>query len=116
MINNLKYDKVNEVIDNALKFGSNYNLAIPIRYPQSVVANILRKGNKYTNMVMAGITCLWDTIDSYIIIKRKYINYYKENINPNKLEYSTASGRHFTKHDVKVSFFMLKCSIIKIIS
>ena len=44
---NLLYNKLNNVIDNDLKFYGNSSPANPIDYPQLVVTSILRGGRKY---------------------------------------------------------------------
>ena len=84
--------------------------------PLSVVTVTLLEGNKHTATAIDGITCLWDSRYTNIMIKIKINKYYEHKMQSNKIEYSTAAGVYCTTHDVKVPFCMLEVSISKIIN
>ena len=62
-------NQVNCGIEKDIKFDSNYSLSVPVKDPQIVQTFELRRGKKYITIYASGITCLWDRVDSDIIIK-----------------------------------------------
>ena len=75
MIDNLKNykDHSNEAIHSEPKFGpSSFNLSSGTRDPLPVVIVSLRGGNKHISTVVSGLTCLWDSGATNIMINRKH--------------------------------------------
>ena len=56
--------------------------------------------------IIFGPTCLWDSGDTNIMIKRQYTKNYERKMSYNNAEYSTYVGTYFTAHDIKVPFFI----------
>ena len=50
------------------------------------------------------------------MIKRRHTKYYEQEIQSNKVEYSTPAGVYCMAHDIKVPFFMTDCPSSKIIN
>ena len=71
-----------------------------------VVTVILRRGKKIRATIIDGLTCLWDSRATAIIINRKHAGPSKRRICSNKVDYSTATGPYYTTHNVKVIFCM----------
>ena len=62
-----------------------------------------------------GLTCLWDSGATNIIIQIRHNKPYERNTSSNKVEYSTAAGLYCTAHDAKVPFCMPEFSSSMII-
>ena len=65
---------------------------------------------------VAGLTCLWDSGATYIMIKILHTKHYERKMWSNKVEYSTAAGVYYTTHNVKLPFCMSELSSSKIIN
>ena len=63
-----------------------------------IVIIILRVENMSRNTLKSGITYLWDSGATAIMIKRNHI------LRANKVKYNTAPGPYKTTHGVKVPF------------
>ena len=117
--NNIKTNKYqhNDAIYNDLTFDTNsFNLSNGTKDPLPVVSVSLRGGKKHISMNVSGITCLWDSEATNIMINRRHTKYYECKMQYNKVEYSTAAGVYCTTHDVKVTFCMPYFSSSKIIN
>ena len=114
MSKNIRYNKVDDIIDKKMKFDSNYGIPTPIRDPQPLVTFNLKLREKYRKTNDAGLTYMWYSGVSNIIIKRKQKNTHKSKIIPNKLEYGTVASTYCTTHDVKNKYFITYFSIRKI--
>ena len=86
MSTNIKYNKVNIIIDNEMKFD--------------------RDGKKSRHTLNSGLTYLLDSGATDSMIKCKHINNYKSKLRANKVEYITAAVPYTTTHSVKVPFSM----------
>ena len=114
IITNTNYNKLNDVIENELKFDSSNSLANnPIKYPLPIVTIRLRGGKKSRQTYKSGLTWLWENGAINSIIKIKHINTYIYKLPANKAKYSTASGPYKTTHAVKVTFITPEFSIRK---
>ena len=119
--NNLKNNKykINKAINSEPTFDtSNFNLSIGTSDPLPVplVTVSLQGGKKYRTTAVAGITYLWDSGATKIMIKRIHTKNYEHKMPYNKVDYSTAAGMYCTTHDVKVPFCMPIFSSCKIIN
>ena len=56
--------------------------------------------------MIVGLTCLWDSKTTDIMIKRQHTKPYERKMCSNKVEYSTSAGLYCTMNDVKVPFFL----------
>ena len=61
---------------------------------------------RHRETIISGLTCLWGSRATNIMIKRRHTKPYEKNMCSNKVEYSTNVGAYCTMHDVKVPFFM----------
>ena len=116
MIKNLKTstDQSNEAINNEPVFDTyRFNLSSVTSDPLLVVNFSLRRVNKHRAKTVADITCLWDSIDTNIMINRKNTKNYEHKMYYNKVEYNTAAGVYCTTHDVKVTLCMPEFSSSK---
>ena len=110
-------DQSNEAIKSDPTFdNSSFNLSRGTSDPLPVVTVSLRGGKKHGATIVAGITCLWDSGATNIMIKRRHTKHYERNMTSNKVEYITAAGMYCTTHDIKVPFFMPEFSRSKIIN
>ena len=100
---------------NEPKFDNIFSLSSRTKDPLPVVTFVLRVGKKQIAMMVACLTCLWDSGATDIINKIKHTKHYERRIMFNKVEHSTAVGLYYTAHDVKVPFFMTEFSSSKII-
>ena len=118
MTNNLNINKyqINESIKNEPPFDANiFNSHSSTSDPLTVVPVSLRGGEKRISTTVAGLSCLWDSRTTNIMMKRKHTKQYERKMRSNKVEYITAAGIYCTTHDVKVHFCMPEFSISKII-
>ena len=84
-----------------------YNLFIcPTKYTFSVLAVSLRGRKKSISMIVSGMKCLWNSLTTNSIIKRKHTQPYECNICSNKIKYSIAAGLYYATHAAEVTFFM----------
>ena len=61
MINNLKTNQVNDVVDNGLKFDSKNSLANNYVQDPLLIMTISLRGSKRSRKILnSGLTCLWD--------------------------------------------------------
>ena len=84
--------------------------------PLSVVTDRLPEGKEHRATIISGLTCLWDSGATDIIIKKKHTKPDERKMSSNKVECSTAAGTYSKTHDIKVPFFMPDFSRSKIIS
>ena len=106
---NIKTNKhqSNDAIDNNPAFDTTrFNLSSGTKDPLPVVIVSLRVGKKQIATTVDGLTCLWDSGDTKIMIKIRHTKYYERNIRSNKVECSTVASFYRTTHDVKVTSFM----------
>ena len=116
---NLKTNKYqsNESINNGLTFDtSNFNLSSGNSNPLLVLTVSPQGGKKHRETTVAGLTLLWDSRATDIIIKRRHTKNHERKMRSNKVDYSTASGMYCMTHGVKVPFCMPKFSSSKIIN
>ena len=79
-------DQHNDAIDNEPTFDNNsFNLYRETKDPLPVVTFSLRGGKKHIPITVSGITCLWGSGATNIMIKIIHIKYYERNIWYNKL-------------------------------
>ena len=92
--NNIKKKKnqLNDTIKNDPKFDHTFSLSRGTTDPQPVVTVSLRGGKEQISTTVSGITFLWDSGATDIMIKIKHTKYYERKMRYNKLEYSTAAG------------------------
>ena len=109
-------DQHNEAIENDPKFDCSFNLSITTKYPLLVVSVSLLGGKKHGATTVNGLTCLWDSGATNIMIKIRHTKYYDCKMRSNKVEYCTSTGFYSTTHDVKVTFWMPDFSSNKIIN
>ena len=76
----------------------------------------LRGVKKSRHTLKSGLTCLWDSGSTYIMIKRNNVNIYDPKLRDNTVDYSTAAGPYKTTHAVNVPFIMPYFSSTKIIT
>ena len=86
-------------IDNIFILSSGTNMD-----PLLVVTSIIIGGKKHGEAVITGITCLWYSRYTHIMINRQHNKYYDPRMRSNKVEYSKATGSYFITHDVNVPF------------
>ena len=99
-----------------MKFDNTFSLSSgPNKDPLIVVTVSLGVGNKHRGTIIAGLTCLWDSVNNGSTIKKQHNKPYHHKLHPNTLDYSTASGSYYTTHDVKMPSFMPDFYSIKII-
>ena len=91
VITNLRYNKVNDVVGNPLKFDINSSLNIPIRDTQPLVTISLIGGKEYRKTVTDGLKCMWYNRASKSMLKRETIDPYTDKLRTNKVEYITAA-------------------------
>ena len=80
------------------------------------VTVILRGGKKRRATTVSGVSFLWDSGATDIMIKIRRTQYYECKMRSNKVEYITADGVYCTTHYVKVPFYMPEFSSSKIIN
>ena len=91
-INTNEY-QLNYAIYNEPTFDTiSFNSSSGNRDPFSVVTVTFRGGNKNRAIIVAGITCLWDSGATESIINRKHNKHYERKMRYNRVEYSTAAG------------------------
>ena len=107
MSDNIKYNQLNGIIDNELVIDSSNSLANnPIKDTLPIVITGLRFGKRSKHTLNSGLTCLWDSGATNIMIKHKHINPYESKLTANKVKYSTDDGLYKTTYDMKVPFSM----------
>ena len=105
MITNVKMNKVNDVIDNKLKFdGRNIIANYPARDPLPIVNISLGDSKKSKQTLNSGLTCLWDIGYTNNMISCKHINHYNTKLRTINVKYITGAGLYKPPHDVKVPF------------
>ena len=77
---------------------NSFNWSSGTRDPLTVVTVSLRGGKKHRSTTVDGLTFLWDSGATNIMIKIRHTKYYERKIQSNKVEYSTAAGMYFTTH------------------
>ena len=105
----------NDAIENEPKFDNAFNLYSRTKDPLKLVTAILQGGKKQREITVAGITCLWDSGGTNIIIKRRHTKYYERMMQSNIVEYSTSAELYCTIHDIKVHFCIPELSSSNII-
>ena len=75
----------NDAIEHELKFDHTFSLYEGNKELLQVVAISLRGGKKQREMMIYGLTCLWDSGATDNMIKRKHNKYYECRIQSNKL-------------------------------
>ena len=81
-----------------------FNLYSGTRNYLSLVTVTLRGGKKHRATTVSGITCLWDSEYTNIMINRKQTKYYEPKLHSNKVEYGTDVGVYCTAIEAKVPF------------
>ena len=115
-INTNKYQH-NDAINNEPTFDTNsVNLSSGTKDPLPVVTASLQGGKKHMATNVAGLICVWDSVATNSMIKRKHTKYHERKMRSNKVEYSTAAGVYCMTPDVKVPFFIPGFSSSKIIN
>ena len=95
---NIKHNPVNDVIDNELKFDRSNSLANnPVKDTLHIVTIMLRGRKKSRQTLSSGLTFLWDSGATKIMIKCKHINPYKSKLSDNRVKYSTDDVPYRTK-------------------
>ena len=89
-----------------MKF-DNSSLIIPIQYTQLVVIVLLGGVKNSRKATTCSLIYLWDSRASNFMIKRKHVKPYKAKLRSNKTENNTDSSTYWTKHAVKVPFFIV---------
>ena len=112
---NINKNQHNDAIEYDPKFDNKFSLSRKNKDPISVVTVSLIGGKKQSVAIITGLTCLWYSRATNIMIKRQHTKPYERNICSNKVEYSTAVGPYCITHDVKVPFCIPEFSIRKII-
>ena len=102
-----KTHKLNDIINNKLKYDiSNSIFNNPLEDPLPIVTIRTRGEKKSRHTLNSGLTCVWDSGSTEIMINLKHINYYKSKLRANKVEYSTDIVTYKTKHGVNVPFII----------
>ena len=110
-------DQGNEAINSKPEFDTSiFNLSSGNSDPLPVVTVSLRGLKKHRSTTVAGITSLWYSWATNIMIKIRHNKHYERKMRSNKVEYSTATGVYCTTHDVKVPFCIPYFSSSKIIN
>ena len=100
-------DHSNEAINSDPTFDkSSFNLSSGTNNPLPVVNVYLQGVNTHIETTFYGLTCLWESGATNIMIKRLHTKNYERKIRSNKVEYSTTAGVYFATHDIKVPFCM----------
>ena len=117
MDSNLKeLNQLNDFMEHEQKFDSISELYIcKTMYPLPLATVSLWWGNSYRSTIVSGMTYIWDSGATNIMIKSKHNNIYERRIRSNKVKYSTDAGLYVTAHDVKLPFWMPEFSGSKII-
>ena len=103
--NNVKdKDQCNYAIECEPKCYHKFSLSSGTKDTLTVVTASLRVGKKHRETIIYGITCLWDSGSTNIMIKRRHAKPYKRNMRYNKVDLVTAIGPYCTPHYVKVPF------------
>ena len=63
-------DQRNEAIEYETNFDSKFSLSSGTNHPLTTVTFSLQGGNKHRVTIIYGLTCLWNSGDTYIVIKR----------------------------------------------
>ena len=117
MSNYIKNNKVNEIINNGLKFYSaNNSVNNTVEHPFTIVTIRLRGSKKSKQTLKPGLICLWDSGATDIMLKFKHIKPYKSKLRSKTVEYSTDFGPYITTHGVKDPFSISEFSRIKTIT
>ena len=98
-----------------MRFDNKFSLYSVTKDPLLVVTARLQGGKKHRATMIYGLTCLWDSGSTNIMIKRRHTKPYDRNASSNRVEFSIAVGPYCTTHDVKVTFCMPDFSSSKII-
>ena len=90
---NIKYNKVNNVIENVLKLESSNSLSNNPVKDNLPIGNVsLRSGKNSRHNLKSCLTCLWDIGSTYGMIECKHINTYKSKLRANDVKYRTSDG------------------------
>ena len=115
-LNNYEYQS-NEAINSEPKFdNSSFNLSSGTSDLIPVVNVSLRGGEKHRARIIAGITCLWNSVATDNMIEIQHTKHYERKMRSDRVEYNTANGVYYTTHDFKVSFCIPEFSSSKIIN
>ena len=110
-------DQINESINSEPTFDtSSFTLSGGNSDPLPVVTVSLRVVKKHISTNVAGLTCLWGSGATDVMIKIQHTKHYERKMRSNKVDYITAAGVYCTTHDVKVPFCMQEFSSSKIIN
>ena len=87
MIDNINKNKNqrNYAIEYDPKFDNKVSLSSGTEEPLPVVAASIRWGKKQRMTTIAGLICLWDSIATNSMIKRKYPKHYELKMQSNKM-------------------------------
>ena len=93
VITNIKeYNKVNDVVDNRMKFDSSSGINdIPTEDTQPIVTLSLGGIKKYRNTLVSDLSWLWLIGAFDIMINRNHTKPYKSKLISNKSEFITAA-------------------------
>ena len=108
---NINDNKLNDVIENELKFDSSNSLTNDtVEDPRPMVTLSLIGGKNFRHNLNSVITYLWYSGSTYSMIRCNNINPSNSKLMANKVEYITASGPYKITHDVKVTLSIPKFS------
>ena len=105
----------NDAIEYEPRFDNKISLSSGTKDPIQVVTVRLRGGKKHRSTIIYGLSCLWYSISTDMMIKSRHTKPYERKISSNELEYSTYAGPYCKTHDIKVPFYMTEFSIRNII-
>ena len=64
----------------------------------------MRKGNNSRSVIVACLSCLWDTVESHYIISQHYVKKFLEDFRHNKITCKTSSRNNKNKYDIDIDF------------
>ena len=82
----------NDPIEYEPRFDSKFILSSGTKDPLPVVTVSLRRGKKQRAKIIAGLTCLWDSRATDVMIKRRHTKPYEIKIRSKKVKCSTDVG------------------------
>ena len=107
----------NESIDNEPTVDNcSFSLSRGTSDPLLVITVSLRVGKKHRATIVSGLTCLWCSRATDIMIEIQRTKHYERKMWSNRVEYNTAAGVYCTTNDVKVPFCIPEFSGSKIVN